>query len=34
MEPKIYNPEDIKPFGSGDYESRLLLDNLDGRRKG
>lgn len=25
---KIYNPEDIKPFGSGDYESRLLLDNL------
>ena len=28
MEPKIYNPEDIKPFGGGDYESRLLLDNL------
>lgn len=28
MEPKIYNPEDIKPYGGGDYESRLLLDNL------
>ena len=28
MESKIYNPEDIKPFGGGDYESRLLLDNL------
>ncbi len=24
---KVYRPEDIKPFGDGAYESRLLLDN-------
>jgi mannose-6-phosphate isomerase-like protein (cupin superfamily) len=27
MKYKVYNPEDIKPFCSGEYESRLLLDN-------
>jgi mannose-6-phosphate isomerase-like protein (cupin superfamily) len=25
---KVYNPEEIMPFGGGMYESRLLLDNL------
>ena len=25
---KVYNPDEIKPFGSGAYESRLLLDSF------
>ena len=25
---KVFRPEDIKPFGEGDYQSRLLLDSL------
>ncbi|MBN1554776.1 MAG: cupin domain-containing protein [Phycisphaerae bacterium] len=27
MKYKVYNPEDIMPFGGGQYETRLLLDN-------
>ncbi len=27
MDVKVFNPEDIKNYGSGNYESRLLLDS-------